>query len=99
MGLEQRLVDLALIDRHVLLDADADDLGPLDSDFLRQLLGGEMVGHVAPLVARLDYRKPCCLTKKPAALDAPAGGRLRSARGDRHLYAARPFLSLLIPER
>src|SRR6266498_403980 len=39
LRLEQRLVDLALIDGHAFLDADADDLLAVDPEFLGQLLG------------------------------------------------------------
>ena len=50
LRLEQRLVDLAVVDRDVLLDADPDHLVAVDADLLRQLLGRQMIGHVAPLV-------------------------------------------------
>jgi hypothetical protein len=39
LRLEQRLVDLALIDGHAFLDADADDLLAVHPEFLGQLLG------------------------------------------------------------
>src|ERR671939_2099899 len=46
--LEQGLVDLPLVDRNALLDADADDLAPLDAQLLRQLVRRQVVRHVAP---------------------------------------------------
>jgi len=45
LRLEERLVDLALVDRHTFLDTDADDLLAVDPQFLRQLLGREVVRH------------------------------------------------------
>ena len=54
---EERLVDLALIDRHTLLHAEADDLLPVHSKLLRQLLRRQMVRHLLLLPG----------TKKPAA--------------------------------
>src|ERR671916_101402 len=45
LRLEERLVDLPLVDRHALLDADADYLLPLDSELLRKLVGREVVRH------------------------------------------------------
>src|SRR5947207_14994674 len=50
--LEQGLVDLPLVDRDALLDADADDLAPVDAQFLRQLVRRQVVRHVAPLRPR-----------------------------------------------
>ena len=42
---EERLVDLALVDRHALLDADADDLLAVDAELLGQLFRRQMVRH------------------------------------------------------
>src|SRR5262249_46140445 len=49
MRLEERLVDLALVDRNMLLDADPDHLCAVEADFLGQFLGRQMICHVAPL--------------------------------------------------
>ncbi len=45
LRLEQRLVDLPLVDRDRLLDAESDDLLTVDSELLRQLLGRQVVRH------------------------------------------------------
>src|SRR5436190_13453961 len=45
LRLEERLVDLALVDRHALLQADADDLLALDPELLRQLLRRQVIRH------------------------------------------------------
>src|SRR5919109_1582263 len=50
--LEQGFVDLALVDRDALLDADADDLAPVDAQLLRQLVRRQVIGHVAPSSSR-----------------------------------------------
>src|SRR3984893_13778231 len=57
LRLEQCLVDLALVDRHAFLDADADDLLAVDPEFLGQLLGREVIR---------PRRSFLCPTKKPA---------------------------------
>src|SRR2546430_1204645 len=63
LRLEERLVDLALIDRDTLLDAELDHFGPLDAELLRELLWRQVVCHLAPFPG----------IKKPAALSAPTG--------------------------
>src|SRR5215212_1285670 len=45
LSLEQRLVDLALVDRDRLLDADLDHLLAIDPKLLRQLLWRQVVRH------------------------------------------------------
>ena len=45
LRLEERLVDLALVDRHALLDAEADDVLPLHADLLGELLRRQVVWH------------------------------------------------------
>src|SRR5918911_938105 len=74
--LEQGLVDLPLVDRDALLDADADDLAPVDAQLLRQLVRRQVIRHVTP-------PRP---TKKPAgALRGRARGTinlpLRDSKG------------------
>ena len=53
---EEALVDLALIDRDSLFDADPDDLGAVDSELLRQLLRREVVRLDAP--SSREMKKP-----------------------------------------
>jgi hypothetical protein len=55
LRLEQRLVDLPLIDRHVFLEADADHFIASDPDFLREVVRRQVVGHLAP--SRFTPRK------------------------------------------
>src|SRR6478672_5785091 len=43
--LEERLVDLAVIDRYVLLETQPDDLLAVDSVLLRELLGRQVIRH------------------------------------------------------
>ena len=43
--LEERLVDLPVVDRHALLHADADDLFAVDPRLLGELFGRQVVGH------------------------------------------------------
>jgi hypothetical protein len=45
VGLEQALVDLPVVDRNRLLNADPDDLVAFDSELLRQLLRRQVIGH------------------------------------------------------
>src|ERR1044072_4393141 len=66
--LEKGLVDLALVDRDALLDADADHFAPIDAQLLRQLVRRQVVCHVAPsshkkarrLVARTGWSDLAC---------------------------------------
>src|SRR3712207_7566360 len=53
---EQRLVDLPLVDRHALLDAETDDLLPVDPHLLRELFRGQVVRH-ARSSSRLRQQK------------------------------------------
>ena len=86
LSLEQRLVDLSLVDRHVFLEADPDHLVPVDPDLLRELVGRQVVGHFAPS------------TKKPAAHNALAGLDLQLvwAQGGELHVAAHPVAVELI---
>src|SRR5205809_816380 len=43
LGLEEELVDLSLVDRHALLDAELDDLLAIHPELLRELLGRQVV--------------------------------------------------------
>src|SRR5215831_13477362 len=43
--LEERLVDLPVVDRNAFLDADADDLFAVDPHLLGELVGRQVVGH------------------------------------------------------
>src|SRR5436190_22136525 len=45
LRLEERLVDLAVVDRHPFLAADLEDFLAVDLELLRQLLGRQVVGH------------------------------------------------------
>src|SRR5262249_42790709 len=68
-GVEQGLVDLAVVDGHVALEADPDDLATLDAELLCDLLGGQVVRHARPPidVAEGWARK----RKSPPRQDAP----------------------------
>src|SRR5437588_2170666 len=66
LRLEERLVDLALVDRHALLQADPDDLLALDPELLRQLLRRQVIRHSQLLL---------CTRKSPPCT---AHGRARS---------------------
>src|SRR3954454_5568528 len=43
--LEEGLVDLAVVDRHVLLEAEPDDLLAIHAVLLRELLGRQVIRH------------------------------------------------------
>jgi hypothetical protein len=43
LRLEERLVDLALVDRHTFLDAHPNHFLPVDPELLRELIGREVV--------------------------------------------------------
>ena len=45
---EQRLVDLAVVDRDALLEADPDHVFTIDAGLLRQLVRRQVVCHLAP---------------------------------------------------
>ena len=45
LRLEERLVDLALVDRHAFLDADADHFLPVDAQLLRELVRRQVICH------------------------------------------------------
>ena len=90
MGLEERLVDLALVDRDMLLDADPDHLRAVEADFLRKLLGRQMIGHVAPLSGAKE--SPPRSWRRRAGVSA---GSLPTGTA----YLPCPFRSLLIPKR
>ena len=45
LGLEERLVDLALVDRHAFLDAQPDHVLPLHTKLLRELVRRQVVRH------------------------------------------------------
>src|SRR5437763_855793 len=62
--LEQRLVDLALVDRNALLDTEADHFLPVDPELLGELVRREVVCHDAPVLEQ---------QKSPAALRAGEG--------------------------
>ncbi len=47
LGLEEVLVDLALVDRHAFLHAEPDHLLPVDLQLFRQLFGREVIRHSA----------------------------------------------------
>src|SRR4051794_14279859 len=61
LRLEERLVDLAVVDRDPLFETYPDHLLPIDLQLCGQLFGRQMVRHVAPF------------TKKPARPVARAG--------------------------
>src|SRR6266550_4555211 len=87
LRLEQCLVDLALVDGHAFLDADADDLLAVDPQFLRQLLGREVVRH--------RRSSPC--TKKPACATA-LSGLARTSRFWCRIQRAGPPNSFILPK-
>ena len=45
LRLEERLVDLALVDRHAFLDADPDHFLPVDAQLLRELVRRQVICH------------------------------------------------------
>ena len=45
LRLEERLVDLALVDRHAFLDAHPDHFLPVDAELLRKLIGRQVIRH------------------------------------------------------
>src|SRR5262249_39730282 len=72
LRLEQRLVDLPLVDRHAFLDAEADHFLPVDTEFLRQLVRREVVCHDAPSGAT---KKPVRAARVPGSSKLPRSCR------------------------
>src|SRR3990170_2623245 len=64
LGLEQGLVDLAVVDRDALLDAEPDDRLAVDTELLRELLGRQVVRHAGVLLQA---------SKKPAGAARTVG--------------------------
>src|SRR5207247_63582 len=62
LRLEERLVDLALVDRNAFLAADLEDFLPLDSELLRQLLRRQVVGHGVSFWF-VGMKKPACASR------------------------------------
>ena len=54
-GLEERLVDSAVIHGDVLFDADPDDFGSVDPELTGELFGREVVRHGSRLLARCTW--------------------------------------------
>src|SRR5262245_24611093 len=69
--LEERLVDLPVVDRDAFLDADADDLVAVHPRLLGELFGRQVVGHAASFWQR----------KSPPAQSARVGLRFIRCRG------------------
>src|SRR5215213_11573205 len=67
LRLEEELVDLALMDRHALLEAHPDHFLPVDAKLLRQLLRRQVVRHVSSTPLSRS------LTKKPATPQRAGG--------------------------
>ena len=52
--------------RDAFLDADSNDLGPVDPQLLRQLLGRQVVRHLAPSPGT---KKPACALRADGSVD------------------------------
>src|SRR5439155_12186766 len=74
--LEQRLVDLALVDRNALLDTEADHFLPVDPELLGKLVRREVVCHDAPVLEQQKARRRCALARADSKL--PRGCRQES---------------------
>src|SRR5215211_2135958 len=70
LRLEERLVDLALVDRHTFLDAHPNHFLPVDAELLRKLIGRQVICHLAA----------SCLRQRKSPLAPNCVGALRRAR-------------------
>src|SRR5439155_23639542 len=66
LRLEERLVDLALVDRDPLLETEADHFQPLDPELLGQLLRRQVVWHLAACSFRAS-KSPLALLRLRAS--------------------------------
>ena len=84
--LEQRLVDLAVIDRYAFLDADADDLVAIHPRLLGELFGRQVVGHAASSGRENGKKKPAGAdrARRAAGHSLPGGSSCPPLDSDNH---------------